>query len=83
MRLHSYQSPPPQIVQVEVAFQLGEDAFDALPLPLQPPVKLRAPFDDWVESQPLFQGLRLPAPPVWERYHGGYVKPVSLKVVLS
>ena len=80
MRLHSYPSPPPQIVQVEVAFLLGEDAFDALPLPLQPPVKLRAPFDDWVKPQPLRQGFRFP---VWERYHGGGAKPVSLKMVLS
>jgi hypothetical protein len=67
---HSSQPSHPEIVQVEVAFQPGEDAFDALPLPLQPPIQRRPTLDDRVEPQPLRQGFRLPVPPGWERDHG-------------
>lgn len=76
--LHPDQPPPPQFVEVEVALEPGEDAFDALPLPPQPPIQLRSTLDDGVEPQPLRQGPRLPVPPLWKRYNGGGAQPVGL-----
>jgi hypothetical protein len=78
---HPGQPPHPELVQVEVVFQPGEDAFDALPLPRQPPIQRRPPLNDRVEPQPLRQGSRRPVPPVWERDHGGGSKLVSRQVV--
>jgi hypothetical protein len=79
--LHLGQPPHPELVEAEVALEPGEDAFDALPLPHQPPIHRRPPLDDRVEPQPLRQGLWLPVSLVGERDDGGGAPLMGRQVV--